>query len=472
MNWTLLSPELFFLTAALVFLGISMSGRPDPERDYLTAVVLGAVGLGICLACVPLRGDLFLGAYRVDLFSQTFKTLLAMGFFLIVCICNDLTGVAERHHPEFYLLLTASTLALMLLVSCVHLLPLYVALELSSYSLYVLVYLQVDLRQGIRAGLTYFLIGAAASAVMIFGLALLYGAAQSAYLADLMTALPGMLHQPMVAIGVLLTLAGFFFKLAVFPFHFWAPDVYQGAPHQAAAYIATVSKVAAVAVLIRVAALTGGAGSFLTDALVALAIVSMTVGNLSALVQKDFKRLMAYSSIAQAGYVLIGILSMSPAGYGGAIFYALALLVMKVTCFLVLVAAAGGGRNMEIAGLAGLHRRSPILALALMMAVFSLAGIPPTIGFTGKFLVFKAAIAQGHVSLVLIAMINVVISLYFYLMVVRAAYLTEPQGPQPALLAPPLTRGLAYFLVALTVLAGIYPTPLIAWADAAARGLM
>ncbi len=472
MNWTLFSPELFFLVAAMVFIVVSMTGRPDPERDYLTAVVLAAIGLGICLACVPLRGDLFQGAYRVDLFSQTFKALLAMGFFLIVCVCNDLAGIAEDHHPEFYLLLTVSTLALMLLVSCVHLLPLYVALELSSYSLYVLVYLRVDLRQGIRAGLTYFLIGAAASAVMIFGLALLYGAAQSAYLADLMTVLPGLLHQPMVAIGLLLTLAGFFFKLAVFPFHFWAPDVYQGAAHQAAATIATVSKVAAIAVLMRLTALTGGAGTFLTDALVALAIVSMTVGNLTAIVQQDFKRLMAYSSIAQAGYVLIGILSMTPAGYGGAIFYALALLVMKFTCFLVLIVAAGGGRNMAIADLAGLHRRSPILALALMMAVFSLAGIPPTIGFTGKFLVFKAAIAQGHVNLVLIAMVNVVISLYFYLLVVRAAYLMEPQDALPPLAVPPLTRGLAFFLVALTVLAGIYPTSLIVWADAAARGLM
>jgi NADH-quinone oxidoreductase subunit N len=163
---------------------------------------------------------------------------------------------------------------------------------------------------------------------------------------------------------------------------------------------------------------------------------------------------------------------MTPAGYGGAIFYALALLVMKFTCFLVLIVAAGGGRNMAITDLAGLHRRSPILALALMMAVFSLAGIPPTIGFTGKFLVFRAAIAQGHVNLVLIAMVNVVISLYFYLMVVRAAYLTAPPDDIPPLMVPPLTRGLAYFLVALTVLAGIYPTPLIGWADAAARVLM
>ena len=361
---------------------------------------------------------------------------------------------------------------MMLLVSCVHLLTLYLALELSSYSLYVLVFLRRDLGQGIRAGLTYFLIGAAASAVMLFGLALLYGAAQSAYLAELMTVLPGLLDRPTVALGLLLTLTGFFFKLAVFPFHFWAPDVYEGAAHQVAAYIATASKVAAIAVLMRISALTGGSGVYLAETLVVLAIVSMTVGNLCALVQQDFKRLLAYSSIAQAGYVLIGILSMTPAGYGGAIFYALALLVMKFTCFLVLVAAAGGGRNMEIADLAGLHRRSPILALALMMAVFSLAGIPPTIGFTGKFLVFSAAIAQGYVGLVLIAMFNVVISLYFYLMVVRAAYLTEPQDPQPALLVPPLTRGLAYFLVAVTVLAGIYPTPLIGWADAAARVLM
>lgn len=472
MNWILFSPELFFLVGATVFLGLSMSGRPDPERDYLTAVILGAIGLGVCLACVPLRGDLFLGTYRVDLFSQVFKVLLSMGFFLIVCVCDDLGGINERHHPEFYLLLTVCTLAMMLLVSCVHLLPLYVALELSSYSLYVLVYLRGDLRQGLSAGLTYFLIGAAASAVMLFGLALLSGAAQSAYLPELMTALPGQLDRPTVMIGLLLALTGFFFKLAVFPFHFWAPDVYQGAAHQVAAYVATASKVAAIALLMRLTALTGGNNTYLAEALVALAIVSMTVGNLTAIVQQDFKRLLAYSSIAQAGYVLIGILSMTPAGYGGAIFYALALLVMKFTCFLVVIVVSSGGRNPAIADLAGLHRRSPILALALMMAVFSLAGIPPTIGFTGKFLVFSAAVEQGYVSLVLIAMFNVVISLYYYLMVVKAAYLTAPETAPPPLAVSPVTRGLAYFLVAVTVLAGIYPAPIMGWADAAARVLM
>jgi NADH-quinone oxidoreductase subunit N len=219
-------------------------------------------------------------------------------------------------------------------------------------------------------------------------------------------------------------------------------------------------------------ALTGGASTYLADALVALAIVSMTMGNLTAIVQQDFKRLLAYSSIAQAGYVLIGILSMTPAGYGGAIFYALALLVMKFTCFLVVIVVASGGGDMAIVDLAGLHRRSPILALALMMAVFSLAGIPPTIGFTGKFLVFSAAIEQGYVSLVLVAMFNVVISLYYYLMVVKAAYLMEPEEAPPPLAVSPVTRGLAFFLVGVTVLAGIYPGPIMVWADAAARVLM
>ena len=245
--------------------------------------------------------------------------------------------------------------------------------------------------------------------------------------------LPGIINRPGVVIGLLFTLGGFFFKLAVFPFHFWAPDTYQGAANQVAAYIATASKVAAIAVILRVMAFAGQGSVYLVHTLVVLSVVSMTLGNLAAIVQKDLKRLLAFSTIAHAGYVLIGILVLSPAGYSGAIFYALALLVMEFTAFMVIVELASDGRNLQIEELAGLHRRSPILALALMVSLFSLAGIPPTIGFAGKFLVFVAAIEKGYVALVIIAMINVVVSLYYYLLVIKAAYLLEPAEPLPPL---------------------------------------
>jgi NADH-quinone oxidoreductase subunit N len=267
-------------------------------------------------------------------------------------------------------------------------------------------------------------------------------------------------------------LCGFFFKLALFPFHFWAPDVYQGAADQVAAYIATASKVAAVAVLVRMAAVSSSGGDYLVHLLVTLSIISMTVGNLAAIVQKDIKRLLAYSSIAHAGYVMIGMLSMSQDGYAAAIFYAFALLVMKFTCFLVIIQVARDGANLSMADLAGLHRRSPILALALMMSLFALAGIPPTIGFTGKLLIFTAAMQQGYFTLVLIAMINVVISLYYYLLMVKAAYLLEPETDLPDLPLSKPMRLLVVLMVAAVGLWGIFPGYLVNMADAAARVLM
>jgi NADH-quinone oxidoreductase subunit N len=273
-------------------------------------------------------------------------------------------------------------------------------------------------------------------------------------------------------IGLLLTLGGFFFKLAVFPFHFWAPDVYQGAANPVAAYIATASKAAAIAVIIRFVAVTGGGSVVLPHVLAVLAVISMTVGNLAAIVQKDFKRLLAYSSIAHAGYVLVGILSMRNGGYAAAAFYALAVVLMKFTCFMVLVKVASGGGNLRIDQLAGLHRRSPILALALMLALFGLAGIPPTIGFTAKLLIFVAAVQQGYIALVLIAMVNVVISLYYYLLAVKAAYLLEPPEPLPPLRLSPLYRLLSGLLIVGMVTAGIYPAPLLRLFESAVQYLV
>ena len=470
--WMLFIPELYCLLMGVVFFGLAMVARPNPRRDYFVALLLASIGVVVALASVKMEGSLFFEAYRVDLFSQVFKVMLAMGFFLVVCLCTELNGIEERHHPEFYLFLTTCTLAMMMLVSSVELLTIYVALELSSYSLYILVPLRRGYGIDVEAGIKYLMVGATSSAVMLFGLSFLFGVTHTTYVVDIMNVLPNVITTPAAILGLLLTLCGFFFKLAVFPFHFWAPDVYQGAANQVTAYIASASKVAAVAIIIRMVSLVGGNSQYLVDVLVTLSIASMTLGNLVAIVQKDMKRLLAYSSISHAGYVLIGILSMSPTGYASAIFYALAYLVMNLCCFLVVVKVAQDGSDLKIAQLAGLHRRSPILAMALMLAVFGLAGIPPTIGFTGKFLVFTAAMEKGYITLVIIAMINATISLYYYIMVVKAAYLLEPDVAQPQLPVSMPTKVLTASLVAVMVVFGVFPTYLLEVARAAARMLL
>jgi NADH-quinone oxidoreductase subunit N len=247
--------------------------------------------------------------------------------------------------------------------------------------------------------------------------------------------------------------------------------VYQGAANQVTAFVATATKVTAMAMLVRLVSMSDGNTS-LARVLIALAIVSMTYGNLVALVQKDFKRLLAYSAIAHAGYSLIGILSMNPTGYAAALFYAPAYLAATFTCFLVVVKVASDGRDLAIVQLAGLHRRSPLLAMALMVGVLSLGGIPPTIGFTGKFLVFTAAMQRGYFLLVLIAMINVVVSLYYYIQVVKAAFLLEPEEGQPSINLSAPTAILTMVMVVVIVVGGIFPRYLFQLAGAAVRALL
>ena len=473
MTWMIFSPEIYYFLVSLWFLALSMMPPAKSRRNYISALFLSAAGVLISLITVYSEGLLFVNTYQIDLFSQVFKVLLSLALFLVVCLCPNLTGIQEKHHPEFYLLLSVCTLAMMMLVSSVHLLAVYVSLELSSYSLYILVALRKGKNMGLEAGIKYFLIGISASAVMLFGLALLYGTTQATYISHMVEVLPEVIDKPAVIIGLLLTLGGFFFKLAVFPFHSWAPDVYQGAANQVTAYIATASKIAAIALLIRMVALTGTgtASPYLVHVLVMLSIVSMTIGNLAAIVQKDMKRLLAYSTIAHAGYLLIGILSMSQAGYSGVIFYALALLVMKFTAFLVVVRVADDDHNLQIDQLAGLYQRSPLLAMALMVSIFSLAGIPPTIGFTAKLFVFLAAMQQGYFTLVLIAMINVVISLYYYLLILKAAYMLKPNNALPEVRLSAPAKMLATALIIAMLAIGIFPTYILEIAEAAAQFL-
>jgi NADH-quinone oxidoreductase subunit N len=472
MRWVVFAPEIYYFFAGAVFFLLSFSARPKPRRDHLVALSMAALGIVVSFASVTSEGTLCVGAYRADLYSQVFKALLSMGLFFILCLCSELKGIEKDRHTEFYLLLLVCTLGTMILVSSVELITLYVALELTSYSLYILVALRANYELSAETGIKYFLIGAVTSAVMLFGMALLFGATGTTYMADIRRAFFSVSSPATASVGLLLTLSAFFFKLALFPFHIWAPTVYQGATNQVTAYIATVTKVTAVALMIRLVTLSAGFPVPLAHILVALAIASMTLGNLVAIVQKDIKRLLAYSAVAHAGYVLVGILSMSESGYAGAVFYALAYLVMSFTCFLVIVKVAQDGSNLEISQLAGLHRRCPLLAAALMLGVFSLGGIPPTIGFTGKFFVFTAAMESGYFYLVIISMINVVISLYYYAMIVKASYILKPESELPPIKLSVGGRLLTLGMVSLMIVGGIFPGQLYDLARAAARALV
>ena len=472
MKILLFSPELFFVTMAAVFFALSLQRKVNARSTYVMAMALASVGVLIAVMSVKLEGMLFFDSYRVDFFSQVFKVLIAVGTFMVIFVCDDLKGVEDSRHPEFYFLVSICTLGMMMLVSAVELLTVYISLELSSYTLYLLVPMRRGLERNVEAAVKYFMIGACASALMIFGISYLFGVTHTTYIADMIRILPSVIGQPAAVIGLILTLSGFFFKQALFPFHSWAPDVYEGSANQITVYIATASKMAAAAMVIRFVGLSGGASVYLKQALVVLCVLSMTFGNLVAIIQKDVKRLLAYSSIAHAGYMLMGILSMTERGYASAIFYAAAYLVMNFACFMVVVKIAGDGRNLKIKELAGLHKRSPLLAMTLMLGLFGLAGIPPTVGFTGKFYVFAAAMEQNYLWLVVIGMVNATISLYYYLIVIKAAYLLEPVEEYPMVRVDSRYRAMSIALVMVMVYLGVFPDKFITLAEAAAKSLL
>jgi NADH-quinone oxidoreductase subunit N len=470
MTMLLFGPELYYLGLAFVIFLFSLRRNPQVQRDYTITVVLAGVGFLVALLCLGQKGDLFFKAYRVDLFTQIFKAALALGLFLVLMISRNIAHIEERFRAEFYLFLTTCTLGMMMLVSSVELLTIYVSLELSSYSLYILVPLRKGDGIDVEAGIKYLFIGAVSSGFMLFGLSYIFGAVHSTYLADIMQAMPQLLHSPIGLVGLVLAMAGFFFKLSAFPFHFWAPDVYQGGANQVVTFIATASKAVAVALLLRLASLGVSYGYSFAQVLMVLSILSMTLGNLVAIIQRDLKRMLAYSSIAHAGYVLMGIVGLQEAGFTSAVYYALAYLIMNFTVFMVLSEVASDGRDLKIAELAGLWRRSPLLSMSLILGVFALAGVPPSIGFTGKLLLFTSAMNSGYFWLVLIGAVNGTLSLYYYLKVVYAAYFMESDLPPIQLSLS--TRLLNYALCATILVFGVAPNSIIELARAAVKSVL
>lgn len=472
METMLFLPELLLILLALVCFFVSLGGRVRTCFLQGAVMVFSTLALIAAAATLSQQGLLFFDAYQIDPLSQMFKVILCAGLVLVAWVGPGLRGIEQRLHSEYYLFLTLSTLGLVLLSSAVELLTIFLALEISSFALFVVIPFRQPYysREQYEAGIKYVLFGAAASGLSLFGMSYVFGLSGTTYLAELGPLLPEMIaSQPLAVPGMVLLLCGFFYKLALFPMHFWTPDVYQGAANETAGFVATLPKLGAVVLLLRLVSLAGIEITQLTWALGILAVLSMTVGNLAALVQNDIKRLLAYSSIAHAGYLLLGILAGNPLGQAGAIYYATGYLLMNLACFFVLYHLSGDSRNLSLDDLRGLYRRSPLLAFTLAAGAFSLAGIPPTIGFTGKFVLFTAAFQKGLHGLVILALINAAISIFFYLKLVRAAYMSAEGNDETVPLGLG-TRLLGYVLILAIVLLGVLPQSFLALAkEAVAR---
>jgi NADH-quinone oxidoreductase subunit N len=453
----LLLPELYMLFFSIIFLFLSLG--KNKMSLFTVARVLSLVGFAVTLLCAGARGELFSGAYRVDFFSQVFKVLLSVGFTLVVFMFEKEKEVENL--PEYFMFLGFSTLGLMILVSSVELISIVISLEISSFSLYAIVPLRkVQTRLQLEAAMKYLFFGAISTGIMLYGMGYLYGVAHSTYLAEILAQWPHLLAKPLGILALILTMTAFFFKLSLFPLHFWAPDIYEGASDATTTFIATIPKIAATALLIRLAMLASHAPAQLAAVIVVLAAFSMTIGNLVGLVQKDVKRLLAYSGIAHAGYLMMGLLSFNNEGNAAVVYYIAVYLFMNLACFYVVMLLSRRGENLSINDLSGLSRRSPLLALTLAVAAFSLAGIPPTGGFTGKFFLFVTAFKAGYLAIVIIAAVNTVLSIFYYLNLVRVSYSRESEVLQPLNLAFH-EKVLCYLFNVVIIFLGLMPYGLL-----------
>jgi len=457
-TFTAFLPELVLLAGALA-LFVTTLGKSGAPRARAVALFTSLAAILAAALCLGRQATLFNQAYSVDLFSQVLKLVFACGYALILLLDGALPDIRPEVKPEYYLFLTLSVCGLAMLVSCVDVITLVIALELSAFPLYLLVPMRLERpghRSQMESAIKYMMFGVAANGIMFFGLSYLFGLTGTTSLPSLLPRLQPVIHSPVAIAGLALTFCGLYYKLAVFPFHFWTPDVYEGASNETAGLIASLPKLGGVAVLVRFVSLASPDNPVVAFLLTLLAAGSMFYGNLIALIQKDFKRLLGFSAIAHAGYALIGFVALDQVGYSAALYYIIGYLLMVLACFVVICKVSRDGSNVAIEELAGLHRRAPLLAVTLAVGVFALAGVPPFVGFMGKLSLLTAALHKGHLALVIIAMVNAAIAIYYYLGVIREAWFRDPGGLPPIRLDWP-TRALCLLLIGGILALGIAP---------------
>lgn len=422
------------------------------------------------------------GMIRNDGFTLVFRAMFLIALGLTSLISAD---VKNLQRGEYYILLHVATIGFSLMAAAADMIMLYLALETASISLYVLVGFLTSNPRSAEGGMKYFVYGAFASALMLYGMSLIYGMfGETNIYVIAQSVLSGGLDNPLLnfdnafLVAAILILSGFAFKVSAVPFHFWTPDAYEGAPTPITAFLSTASKAAGFAVIFRVFSI-GMLGAPVADRtnawwtiLVAMCIVTMTLGNLLAIYQSSIKRMLAYSSIAQAGYIIIGLVTFTPEGLGAAMFYLFMYVLTNIAAFgvIVLVSNQTGVDNLK--DMSGLSRRSPYLALAFMVALLSLGGIPPTAGFIAKFLLFKAAVDVGLWWLAAIGIFNAFIALYYYLSVLKYVYLYRSEEEEIVI---PVPRAAAVALLVTSLgmlLLGTVASPLIEWTQRAASAFL
>ena len=478
-NYMLLAPEIIL---ALVGLTILLAGLfiGTNNKNILGYIASAGLIAALCLTIsnISVNETMFYGTITIDALSQFFK-IVFISVSLLVTIASIKYTEGNKNTDEFFTLLLFSTVGMMVVASANDLITLFVGFELASLSTYALAGFEKNNPKSIEAAMKYFIIGSLSSALMLFGISFVYGMTGTTSIPGIAENAGALAASPVGLIAVVMLIAGFGFKMALVPFHMWAPDTYQGAPTVVSALLAAGSKkmgfVAAFRVLVVALAVLSPTWQ---TAFAALAIITMTLGNVVAVSQTSIKRMLAYSSVAQAGYISMAFVVMTPMALTGGILYTLSHAFMKTGAFLV-VAVVGymvlsDNKNAKdidhIDNFKGLAKRMPLTAFSMMVFVFALAGIPPTAGYMSKFILFSSTIESGLVWLAVIAILNSALSLYYYARIVKYMYFLPASGGK---VSEPVPYAIAIILALAGVLViGIWPEPFVYWAMEAAKVLM
>ena len=470
-------------TELVLFLGclvLLLTGAIRGERDgtkLLTplAVLTMLVAAVIAAAHTKARGLAFDGHYVLDAYAEFLKVLILLGAAGALVLSGQFLRDEKIERYEYPLLVLFSALGMCMMVSANSFLALYMAIELQSLPIYVLAAMHRDNLRSTEAGLKYFVLGALASGMLLYGCSLVYGFSGTLNFDVLASHWSGATPLPLGAlVGLIFVVSGLAFKMAAVPFHMWTPDVYEGAPSPVTAFMAGAPKVAAVGLMIRV--LMGPFGAWTAQwqqVVIVLSLASMALGAFAAIGQLNFKRLMAYSGIANIGFALVGVAAGNASGVNGALVYMAIYLIMTLGTFACILQMRRDGRYVEsIADLAGLSRERPTMALILAVCMFSLAGIPPLAGFIGKFYVFRAAVDAGLIWFAVVGVLLSVVGAYYYLRIVKLMYFDEPATPFDRGISPAV--GAVAGLCAILLLFFLIPflaSPILSSASAAAAAL-